>query len=118
MANGDFVNFDSHRFAVKLLDGQVASDDGVWVEVPPQWSVRSFWCDITAEASGTPKCDIYVSNALTKPANSTNGVLLVSLTPAAPYSTQIVAYRWTKAKKTAGGTPAAVNCVLEAGSNE
>lgn len=120
MANGDFsVNgLDQHRYSILLLDAQSASDNGVWVEIPTWFNVRSFWCDITAEVSGSPTIQIMVSNAVTKPTNATDGVVARTLTPAAPAGVGVEGYRWVKAKKTAGGTPAAVTCVVEAARNE
>lgn len=117
MANGDFSTngLDRDRYSVKLLDAQSATvTDVMWVEIPPAFNVRSFWCDITAEASGSPLVNIYVSNADTKPASATTGILIRSLAPATPYATAVESYRWVKAGKTAGGTPVAVTCILEA----
>ena len=118
MANGDIQVIDVQRFSVILLDGQVASDNGQWVETPPKYSLRSLWTDLTAEGSGSPVVAICVSNAKTIPANNTDGVVLVSLTPSALISTAIDSYRWMKAKKTAGGTPVATTCILEAARND
>jgi hypothetical protein len=97
-----------------LLDGQVASHTGVWVEIPAWMNVRSFWTDLTTETSGTPKVDIMVSNAATKPSDATDDAVVRSLTPAANTGAGIESYRWVKAKKTAGGTPVATMCIVEA----
>jgi len=115
MANGDFILMDVGRWSIKLLDAQVASHTGVWVEIPPKFSIRSFWTDLTAETS-TATIDIMVSNAVAKPADATDGPVARTLTGTATGAagTGVEAYRWVKAKKTAGGTPAASSCVVEA----
>jgi hypothetical protein len=121
MANGDFAlnGLDPHRWAIKLLDGQSASHTGVWVEVPAWFNIRSFWTNITAETSGSPTIEIMISNASTKPADATDGALaFAALTPALPAATAVMAYRWVKAKKTAGGTPVATDVIMEAARNE
>lgn len=120
MANGDFSlnGLDPHRWSVKLLDAQVASHTGVWVEIPAWFNIRSFWTDITAEAGGTPKVDIMVSNAATKPSDATDDAIARSLTPASNTGTATESYRWVKAKKTQGSTPAATTCIVEAARNE
>lgn len=120
MANGDYsVNgLDQHRTSIILLDAQSAASDGVWVEIPAWFNVRSYWCDITAEGSGSPKVDIMVSNAQTKPSNATDGAIVRSLTVATNVGGATEAYRWVKAKKTVGGTPAATTCIVEAARNE
>lgn len=118
MANGDILAWDQHRIAYKLLDGQSASDNGKWVEIPSWFNIRSFWTNITTEVSGSPKVDIMVSNATTKPTDNTDDAVARSLTAATNVGSANEAYRWVKAKKTAGGTPAATDCIVECARNE
>jgi hypothetical protein len=120
MANGDFcVNgMDQHRWAIKLLDGQVNDGSGPWCEVPAWFNIRSFWTDLTAEGGGTPKIDIMVCNAATQPASATDDAIARTLNVATPVGTGTEAYRWVKAKKTKGTTGAATMCILEAARNE
>jgi hypothetical protein len=114
MANGDFIMFDIDRRSIKLLDAQSASHTGVWVEVPTHYNVRSFWATTLEEGASDATVDIMVSNAETKPADNTDGVISQTLNITTQAATKIEGYRWVKAKKTAGTTPVATTVILEA----
>lgn len=114
MANGDILALDLQRRAWKLLDAQSASSDGVWVEVPPHFNVRSFHATTLEEGASDATVDICVSNAATIPANNTHGATSQTLNTTTQIATKIEAFRWVKAKKTAGTTPVATTVILEA----
>lgn len=116
MANGDIIIMDQHRYAWKLLDAQSTSASSPWVECPAWFNIRSFWCD-ALETGAT--CDIMVSNALTQPASATDGpTAITQMTPTVLGGTTVHSYRWIKAKKVQGGTPAATTCIVECARNE
>ena len=117
MANGDLIFLGYDRYAAKLLDAQVASDNGKWIEVPPQYSVRSYHASNLEEGAADATIDIMVSNALTKPTDVTDGIITATLSSIAQATTVIEAYRWVKAKKTAGTTPAGTTVIIESGRN-
>jgi len=114
MANGDIILMDYNRHAWKLLDAQSATADGQWVEVPATFNIRSFIATTLEEGASDATVDICVSNDVTIPANNTHGVTTQTLNTTTQGATKIEAYRWVKAKKTAGTTPVATTVILEA----
>lgn len=117
MANGDITEIDRNRFMVKLLDAQTNASNGVWVEVPPDFTFRSFVASSLEEGATDATIDIMVSNDATKPADGTDGPTSVQLTNAsatAYAAAKTESYRWVKAKKTAGTTPIATTVMLVA----
>ena len=114
MANGDFVQLDTHRFSVKLLDGQTTTNNGAWVEVPARYNIRSITSTTLEEGASDATVDIHVSNAATKPSDATAGIVLQQLSTALYHVTFTNAFRWMKAVKTQGTTPVATTVILEA----
>jgi hypothetical protein len=114
MANGDIIQLDTNRFAVKLLDAQSATSSGVWVEVPARYNIRSFHSTALEEGAADATVDIMVSNAATKPTDVTDDVITQTLNTTTQGATKTEAYRWVKAKKTAGTAPVATTVILEA----
>lgn len=114
MANGSIIELDAHRFAVKLLDAQVAASNGAWVEVPARYNIRSFTTSSLEEGAADATVDIHVLNDATKPADATDGIITQALSTTTMGATKTEAYRWVKAKKAAGTTPVATTVILEA----
>lgn len=117
MANGDIKMLDKDRFSVVLLDAQTASSNGIWVEVPPKYSVRSYHSTSLEEGASDATVDIMVSNAATKPADATDGEISKTLITSTQAWVVVDTFRWVKAKKTAGTTPIATTVILEAGKS-
>ena len=103
--NGDITKLDQKQFRAKLLDAQSASHSGVWVEVPPGMSYRSFESTALEEGASDAVIDIMVSNDESKPSNATDGPVTQQLSISLLIVANIESYRWVKAKKTAGTTP-------------
>lgn len=115
MANGDVIMLDVHRTAYKLLDAQSADSNGVWVEIPAWFNIRTYWAD-AAEASAA--LQIMVSNAETKPADGDDGVVSTTLSASTLGAALVEGFRWVKCKKTAGGTPAPSTVIVECARNQ
>ena len=115
MANGDFITIDYDQIRVKLLDAQVAADNGVWVEIPGGYTVKTYWASNLEEGAADATVDIMVSNAETKPADATDGTIDLAMTTSTMAGTKQNTYRWIKAKKATGTTPAATTIILIAG---
>lgn len=110
MANGDILVLDRYKVSYLLTDAQSLTDNGVWVERPGGYSVVSVHSD-AVETGGT--IDIHGSNAVTKPSNATSGVVVATLSPSLLAAGALATvYRWYKAKKTQGGTPAPSTIVV------
>lgn len=113
MANGDVLELDYHRMRVKLLDGEInTTTTQDWVEIPARYNMRSFWADVLEEGATDAVVDIMVSNKETKP--TADDDVSVQLTVTAKSATQEESYRWVRAKKTQGTTPAATDVIMEA----
>jgi len=113
MSNGRIVTwYPPVEVNVAMLESQSATGSGPWIEVPAGLTVWSFAVssDTTLEEGASDATvDIMVLNDETKPASSTDGPIAATLTVSTPSAgiTQS-AYRWCKAVKTAGTTPAGV----------
>lgn len=111
--NGDITFLDLRQFRAKLLDGQSASANGVWVEVSPGLTNRSAESTSLEEGATDATIDIMVSNAEAKPADGTDGPIQATMTVASSLmATWVGGHRWVKAKKTQGTTPVATTVTL------
>ena len=114
MANGDITYSGPRLFEVKLLDGQTATHTGVWVEVPPGLVNRNFFSTTLEEGATDALVDIHMMNAATKPADATDGVVLLAMTISVQGGDKISGTQWVKAKKTQGTTPVATTVTMRA----
>ena len=118
MANGRVIFWGADEIRVALLDAQSASSDGQWVEVPEGFVFRSF--DVTLPSGGLEEgasdatVEIMVSNAEDQPTNATDGRVTQTLNTTTEAASKTEAYRWVKAKKTAGTTPVATTVIMVA----
>lgn len=110
MANGDILLLDVEAFRVKFLDAEVNTGTGVWVETR-QYLEKTFHAG-AIETGG--QVEIMARNDETKPTDATDGPVLLTLTPAVLAGVDSNPWRWIKAKKTEGGTPAATTVIMEA----
>lgn len=108
-ANGDVLLSSGSDLRIKYLDAQSASDDGVYVELH-QVLHKTFHVD-AIETGGT--IEIKCRDDATKPANSLTGPILFTLTPTVLAGVDKNSWRWCKAEKTAGGTPAPSTLIME-----
>ena len=113
MANGDILALDHLHIRVMFLDGQTTTASSPWIEIPARYNIRSFWADTLEEGATDATIDIEISNKNTIPSGT--GDVSVQLTNTAKSATQDEAYRWVRATKTQGTTPAATTVILEAG---
>jgi len=112
MPNGDIKKMDFREFRALLLDAQVASDNGAWVEIPPGLDNKTFESTPLEEGASDATVSLMVSNAETKPLDATDGITLVTLTTSVLGVSDLAAWRWIKAKKTAGTTPIATTVTM------
>lgn len=104
MPNGDITLLDFREMRVLFLDAQDVSASSPWVEMGAYHN-KSFHVN-AIEAGGT--IEIMVRNDETQPAAGTDGEVEVTMVNAGALGgASNSAYRWWKAKKTAGGAPAA-----------
>jgi hypothetical protein len=110
VANGDKITAGAYLLTAKLLDAQSASHSGVWIDVMNHPD-KSFHAD-AIETGGT--VEIMVRNDEFMPLGATNGPVALTLTPTVLLANDPIPFRWVKAKKTAGGTPAPSTVIMNA----
>lgn len=109
-ANGDILFSQRSSLRILFLDAQSTSDSGVWLEVRGSLN-KTFTAD-ALETGAT--VEIMCVNAKTKPLNATDGPILFTLTPTVLAGRDGSMFRYCKAKKTQGGTPAPSSIIMEA----
>lgn len=112
MSNGDCTQLDRSRVRFTLLDAQDTTSDGVWIEVPGGYPRRTVH---TSALESGASVDIMGSNANTKPANNVAGSIIATLTPNQLAANIDSSFRFIRASKTEGGSPAVstVNLVCD-----
>jgi len=108
-ANGDQLFSMRNQLRVLFLDAQSTSDSGVWFEV--RGSLHKAFSVDALETGAI--AEIMCLNAKTKPANANDGPVAVTLTPAVLAGVVNQSFRYCKAKKTQGGTPAPSTLIME-----
>lgn len=108
-ANGDILFSQRSSLRILFLDAQSTSDSGVWLEVRGSFN-KSFSVD-ALETGAT--AEIMCVNGKTKPANATDGPIMITLTPTVLAGTVNASFRYCKAKKAQGGTPAPSTLTME-----
>jgi len=121
MASGDIIRLDRDSFHVLLYDvGATTAGNGPWIEVPPYFSVRSFYCDPSDDTNtiGADTVQIEVRNGTSLPGASTSGANLLAsaLTTTGAQVTSISCFKYVRAVK--AGTAKTVKVSMVAGRND
>jgi len=112
MANGKEISVGSDQVSFKLLDAQVQSSSGTWVEAPRGLNNKAFDATSLEEGADDAVVEVMVSGADIKPRDSEDGHLMADLTTVVPAATDSAPWRYVKAKKIAGTTPIATTVVV------
>ena len=113
MSNGRIITwYPPVECHVLLLENQSATGSGPWIEIPagmPNWTFAVDTGDTLEEGASDATVDIMVANDETRPATATDGEIALTLSLSNQAGATVTSgYRWCKAKKTEGSTPAAV----------
>ena len=99
MADGDIVLRTSESLHALLLDAQVTTTNGVWVDAAPY---AAGFVTIVGITTGT--IEIRGSNAATRPANASHEALMATALTADGFVSIPALPKWIKARVTVGTT--------------
>lgn len=110
MANGELILLDRRQLSARLLDAQSLTSTGIWVEARfyPLKAIKADAIETGATIA------IHGSNDESQPGTADTGVILATLTPSTLAMTDNHPWRWIKAHKIQGGSPAVSTVIMEA----